>query len=207
MNVDTLITEFDSALRTVFTTARSTRPVPGDALPDAELSDAERQTTAALMRVNHVGEICAQALYQGQALTSRDPDIRDALRQAAAEETEHLAWTEQRINELGGRKSLLNPLWYSGALAIGMLAGRFGDKWNLGFLAETERQVEAHLNGHLDRVAPQDEKSKAILQQMKIDEVNHANTALALGGKELPFPVKGLMKLSAKVMTKTAYRI
>lgn len=207
MNVDTLITEFDSALRTVFTTARSTRPVPGDELPDAELSDAERQTTAALMRVNHVGEICAQALYQGQALTSRDPDIRDALRQAAAEETEHLAWTEQRINELGGRKSLLNPLWYSGALAIGMLAGRFGDKWNLGFLAETERQVEAHLNGHLDRVAPQDEKSKAILQQMKIDEVNHANTALALGGKELPFPVKGLMKLSAKVMTKTAYRI
>lgn len=207
MNVDTLITEFDSALRTVFTTARSTRPVPGDALPDAELSDAERQTTAALMRVNHVGEICAQALYQGQALTSRDPDIRDALRQAAAEETEHLAWTEQRINELGGRKSLLNPLWYGGALAIGMLAGRFGDKWNLGFLAETERQVEAHLNGHLDRVAPQDEKSKAILQQMKIDEVNHANTALALGGKELPFPVKGLMKLSAKVMTKTAYRI
>lgn len=207
MNVDTLITEFDSALRTVFTTARSTRPVPGDALPDAELSDAERQTTAALMRVNHVGEICAQALYQGQALTSRNPDIRDALRQAAAEETEHLAWTEQRINELGGRKSLLNPLWYSGALAIGMLAGRFGDKWNLGFLAETERQVEAHLNGHLDRVAPQDEKSKAILQQMKIDEVNHANTALALGGKELPFPVKGLMKLSAKVMTKTAYRI
>ena len=207
MNVDTLITEFDSALRTVFTTARSTRPVPGDALPDAELSDAERQTTAALMRVNHVGEICAQALYQGQALTSRDPDIRDALRQAAAEETEHLAWTEQRINELGGRKSLLNPLWYSGALAIGMLAGRFGDKWNLGFLAETERQVEAHLNGHLDRVAPQDEKSKAILQQMKIDEVNHANTALALGGQELPFPVKGLMKLSAKVMTKTAYRI
>ena len=207
MNVDTLITEFDSALRTVFTTARSTRPVPGDALPDAELSDAERQTTAALMRVNHVGEICAQALYQGQALTSRDPEIRDALRQAAAEETEHLAWTEQRINELGGRKSLLNPLWYGGALAIGMLAGRFGDKWNLGFLAETERQVEAHLNGHLDRVAPQDEKSKAILQQMKIDEVNHANTALALGGKELPFPVKGLMKLSAKVMTKTAYRI
>ena len=207
MNVDTLITEFDSALRTVFTTARSTRPVPGDALPDAELSDAERQTTAALMRVNHVGEICAQALYQGQALTSRDPDIRDALRQAAAEETEHLAWTEQRINELGGRKSLLNPLWYGGALAIGMLAGRFGDKWNLGFLAETERQVEAHLNGHLDRVAPQDEKSKAILQQMKIDEVNHANTALALGGKELPFPVKGLMKLSAKVMTKTSYRI
>ncbi len=207
MNVDTLITEFDSALRTVFTTARSTRPVPGDALPDAELSDAERQTTAALMRVNHVGEICAQALYQGQALTSRDPEIRDALRQAAAEETEHLAWTEQRINELGGRKSLLNPLWYGGALAIGMLAGRFGDKWNLGFLAETERQVEAHLNGHLDRVAPQDEKSKAILQQMKIDEVNHANTALALGGQELPFPVKGLMKLSAKVMTKTAYRI
>lgn len=207
MNVDTLITEFDSALRTVFSTARSTRPVPGDELPDVELSDAERQTTAALMRVNHVGEICAQALYQGQALTSRDPDIRDALRQAAAEETEHLAWTEQRINELGGRKSLLNPLWYSGALAIGMLAGRFGDKWNLGFLAETERQVEAHLNGHLDRVAPQDEKSKAILQQMKIDEVNHANTALALGGKELPFPVKGLMKLSAKVMTKTAYRV
>lgn len=201
--MDRYICEFDAALRTVFAQARSVRPTPGAELPEPELTAEQRHEAAVLMRINHVGEICAQALYQGQAITSTDQGIRDALRQAAAEETEHLAWTEQRIQELGGRKSLLNPLWYGGALAIGMLAGRFGDKWNLGFLAETERQVEAHLDSHLDRVAAHDAKSIAILEQMKADEIAHAETALALGGQELPRPVKGLMKLASRVMTGT----
>lgn len=205
--IDALILQFDRALRTVFAPARSVRPVPGDELPEASLEDAERRHAAALMRVNHVGEICAQALYQGQAMTSRSPAIRDALRQASDEETEHLAWTERRIAELGGRKSLLNPLWYGGALAIGIAAGRFGDRWNLGFLAETERQVEAHLKSHLDSLPPDDRKSRAIVEQMKADEVEHAETAIRLGGHELPAPVKGLMKLASRVMTRTTYRI
>lgn len=201
------ITHFDRALRTVFAPAHSVRPVPGSELPEAELSEAERAHAAALMRVNHVGEICAQALYQGQALMSRDPSIREALQQASDEETEHLAWTEQRIKELGGRKSLLNPLWYGGALAIGLCAGRFGDRWNLGFLAETERQVEQHLKSHLETLPPQDQRSRAIVAQMKIDEIEHAETAIKLGGEELPAPVRGAMKLASKVMTTLTYRI
>lgn len=204
---DRLIVEFDKGLRTVFAEARSVRPVPGEQLPEAEMNEAERRHVAALMRINHVGEVCAQALYQGQAMTSPTEGIRASLEEAAQEETEHLAWTEQRIRELGGRKSLLNPLWYGGALAIGMAAGRFGDKWNLGFLAETERQVEAHLDSHLDKLPPQDQRSWAILEQMKVDEVKHADTALRLGGAPLPDPVKRLMKLSAKVMTRVAYRV
>lgn len=204
---DRLIVEFDKGLRTVFAEARSVRPVPGAEQPEVEQSPAQRRHTAALMRINHVGEICAQALYQGQALTSRSPEIRASLEEAAHEETEHLAWTEQRIRELGGRKSLLNPLWYAGALGIGMLAGKFGDKWNLGFLAETERQVEAHLDSHLEKMPAQDRRSWEILEQMKVDEVKHAETAVRLGGAPLPEPVKRLMRLSAKVMTRTAYRI
>lgn len=204
---DTLICEFDKALRSVFATAHSRRPVPGDALPEPELTPEQKSEIAALMRVNHCGEICAQALYQGQALTSRDPAIRDALRAAADEETEHLAWTEQRISELGGRKSYLNPLWYGGALAIGVLAGRFGDRWNLGFLVETERQVESHLQSHLDRIPEHDGRSRAIVDQMKDDEIKHAHMALDLGGHELPGPVKGLMKLAGKVMTSVAHRV
>lgn len=204
---DRLIVEFDKGLRTVFATARSVRAVPGGKLPEADMSPEERQHAAALMRINHVGEICAQALYQGQAMTSRNPEIRASLEEAAHEETEHLAWTEQRIKELGGRKSLLNPLWYAGALGIGVLAGKFGDKWNLGFLAETERQVEAHLDSHLEKLPPQDRRSWEIVEQMKVDEIKHADTALRLGGVPLPEPVKALMKLSAKVMTRTAYRV
>ncbi|TAH49871.1 MAG: 2-polyprenyl-3-methyl-6-methoxy-1,4-benzoquinone monooxygenase [Betaproteobacteria bacterium] len=203
--IDQLILEFDRALRTVFAPARSVRPIPGDDLPDAPLEDAERRHAAALMRVNHVGEICAQALYQGQAMMSRNPAIRDALQQASDEETEHLAWTERRIAELGGRKSLLNPLWYGGALAIGMAAGRFGDRWNLGFLAETELQVEAHLKSHLDSLPAHDHKSRAIVEQMKVDEVEHAETAMRLGAHELPRPVKGVMKLASRVMTRATY--
>lgn len=204
---DKLICEFDLALRSVFAPARSQRPVPGNDLPETELTPEQKAEIAALMRVNHCGEICAQALYQGQALTSRDPALRDALRQAAQEETEHLAWTAQRIGELGGRKSWLNPLWYGGALGIGLLAGRFGDRWNLGFLVETERQVESHLQGHLDRIPEHDGRSRRIVEQMQADEVKHANMARDLGAHDLPLPVKALMKLAGRVMTTVAHRI
>lgn len=207
MTFDDFIIQFDKALRTVAAPAATLRPVPGEALPDVAMSDAERAETAALMRVNHCGEICAQALYQGQALTARDAAIRDELQRAAEEETEHLAWTERRIAELGGRKSLLNPLWYAGSLAIGMVAGRAGDRWNLGFLAETERQVEAHLKRHLERVRPDDGRTRAILEQMVEDEVKHAHTATALGGAELPAPVRSGMRWMGRVMTTLAHRI
>lgn len=203
--LDQLIIGFDKALRTVFANANTVRPTPGEQLPEADLSDEEKRHAAALMRVNHCGEICAQALYQGQALMSKDEGIKRALESAAHEETEHLAWTERRIAELGGRKSLLNPVWYTGSLAIGMLAARFGDGVNLGFLAETERQVESHLKSHLDRLPPQDQRSREIVEQMKTDEVAHAETAVRLGAIELPMPVKSAMKATSKVMTGIAY--
>jgi len=205
--MDKAIINFDRALRTVFAPAVSRRPMPGHDLPDMLLDDAERENVAALMRVNHCGEICAQALYQGQSITCKDDVIRRELEQASAEETEHLAWTERRINELGGRRSLLNPLWYAGSLFLGAVAGKLGDRWNLGFLAETERQVEAHLKDHLDRLPVGDEKSRAILEQMKTDECRHAETAIQLGAHELPAVVKGGMKLMSKVMTTVAYRV
>ncbi len=204
-NIDKLIVEFDKALRTLAATPASARPLPGRALGEATLSEAEKRHAAALMRVNHCGEVCAQALYQGQALSCDDAEVTQALAQAAREETEHLAWTEQRVAELGGRLSLLNPLWYAGALALGYAAGRFGTRWNLGFLAETERQVEAHLQGHLERLAPQDAKTRAIVEQMKQDESGHARTAYALGAAELPELVKRAMRLSARVMTGASY--
>ena len=207
MNLDRLITTFDNGLRTLLAPAHSARAVPGETVAEAELSEPERGVAAALMRVNHTGEICAQALYQGQALTARNPDARAALEQAATEETDHLAWTAQRIEELGGRTSLLNPLWYMGSVALGAAAGFLGDKWNLGFLAETERQVEGHLAGHLDRLPPQDEKSRAIVNEMKVDEARHARTAIEHGGAELPAPVKLAMKLGSRLMTRTAYWI
>ena len=207
MSTEQFITEFDRALRTVFATARSQRPVPGAHFPDTPMKEQDKAHICGLMRVNHVGEICAQALYQGQALTSDNPVVRAALRTAADEETEHLAWTEQRIGELGGRKSLLNPLWYAGALSMGLLAGRLGEKWNLGFLAETERQVEAHLDSHLRSLPEQDVRSREIVDQMRIDEIRHAETAVDLGASELPPPVKTAMKLAARVMTWMAYRI
>lgn len=203
--IDTLIPEFDKALRAVFASAPTRRPMPGEGLPEAALSDDEKRHVAALMRVNHCGEICAQALYQGQALSSRDPAVRRELERAAWDETEHLNWTERRIAELGGRKSLLNPLWYAGSLAIGMFAGKCGDAWSLGFLAETERQVEGHLEGHKARLPAQDRKSWEVLEQMKADEIRHAETAHHHGGRELPPPVKLAMKLSSKLMTKLSY--
>lgn len=207
MSPDRVITEFDRALRTVFAPARSVRPVPGDAQPEAGLNADQRRHVVGLMRVNHCGEICAQALYQGQALTSRDPAVREALRSAADEETEHLAWTERRIAELGGRKSLFNPAWYVGSLTLGLLAGALGDKWSLGFLAETERQVEVHLDGHLLSLPEDDSRSRAIVDQMRLDEIQHAETAVRYGAAELPGLAKAAMKLMAKVMTGTAYRL
>ena len=205
MSIDQIILEFDRALRTVFAPAKTQRTTPGEQFPNAELSEAEKRQVIGLMRINHCGEICAQALYQGQALTSRDPAIRDALRSAADEETEHLAWTEQRIKELGGRKSVLNPLWYVGSLSLGVLAGKLGDRWNLGFLAETERQVESHLDSHLRVLPEQDQRSREIVDQMRIDEIGHAETAIRLGAAELPELAKSAMRLSAKVMTRTVY--
>lgn len=207
MSADRWILEFDRALRTLATAARSVRATPGAELPDVPLSDAEKRHVVGLMRVNHCGEVCAQALYQGQALTSRDPQVREALRHAADEETEHLAWTEQRIAELGGRKSFLNPLWYVGSLSLGVFAGVLGDKWNLGFLAETERQVEAHLDSHLEALPAQDQRSRAIVDQMRLDEIKHAETAVDFGAADLPAPVRLAMKLTGQIMTRTAYRI
>ena len=202
-----LIPEFDKALRAVFAKAPTRRPMPGAQLPEAELSATEKSHVAALMRVNHCGEICAQALYQGQALASRNPLVRRELEIAAWEETEHLNWTETRIAELGGRKSLLNPLWYGSSLAIGAIAGKCGDAWSLGFLAETERQVEGHLEGHKARLPAQDRKSWEVLEQMKLDEMRHAETAIGHGARELPAPVKFAMKLSSRLMTRLSYWI
>ncbi|UJP06102.1 MAG: 2-polyprenyl-3-methyl-6-methoxy-1,4-benzoquinone monooxygenase [Nitrosomonas sp.] len=207
ITIDKLIIGFDSALRTLTTPAQTVRSVPGSDLPEHELTETEKQLTCALMRVNHVGEVCAQALYQGQGLTARNQDVQQTLMKAAREETEHLAWTERRIAELGGRKSLLNPLWYGSSFTIGVVAGILGDKWNLGFLAETENQVGAHLESHLERLPANDAKSRAIVTQMKIDEASHATMALSHGATELPLPVKFAMKLSSQVMTKTAYWI
>lgn len=205
LNLDNLIVEFDKGLRTLFSQAHSVRSHPDAGMTEMELSDSEKNKAAALMRVNHCGEICAQALYQGQALTARDPQVQRKLGEAAQEETEHLAWTAQRVHELGGHVSVLNPVWYTSSLAIGAVAGLLGDKWNLGFLAETERQVGAHLQSHLDRLPEKDTKSRAVVQQMYVDETQHAEMALSLGAAELPLPVKLAMQLSGKVMTRTAY--
>jgi len=205
LNLDRLIVEFDKGLRTLFSEAHSLRPHPDAKIPDADMNDAEKKQAAALMRVNHSGEVCAQALYQGQAMTARDPAVQQSLQQAAQEETEHLAWTASRVHELGGHLSVLNPFWYTGSLAIGAVAGLLGDKWNLGFLAETERQVGQHLQSHLDSLPPQDAKSRAIVAQMYTDETGHADMAAALGGADLPRPVQLAMKLNGKVMTGTSY--
>lgn len=202
---DSLIIHFDKALRTVFAPAVSRRPDPASGLPEGELSAAEKRHAAGLMRVNHSGEVCAQALYQGQSLTARNAEAARALSAASDEETEHLAWCERRLAELGSRKSLLNPLWYAGSFGLGVLAGTLGDRWNLGFLAETERQVEGHLDGHLRSLPEQDAKSRAVVEQMKADEVRHAEMAIAHGGADLPMPVKLAMKISSKLMTRTAY--
>ena len=203
---DRFIHGLDQALRTSLGPASSAaRANPAAAIPEITLSAAERALAGRLMRVNHAGEISAQALYQGQALTAHLPTVRDKMEQAASEENDHLAWTEERIRELGTHTSVLGPLWYAGSFAIGALAGLAGDKWSLGFVAETEHQVVRHLDGHLARLPEHDAKSRAILEQMRTEETQHATAALAAGGAALPEPVRRLMALTSKVMTKTAY--
>jgi ubiquinone biosynthesis monooxygenase Coq7 len=209
---DAWILALDQALRTLWPPPRAqgrpcARPMPGAQLPDAQLSDRQRRHAAGLMRVNHSGEICAQALYQGQALLSAEPALTAILRQAAEEEAEHLDWSAQRIDALGGRVSGLNPLWYGGAFAMGLIAGASGRRWNLGFLAETERQVEAHLDDHLARWPAADPKSRAVLEQMRADEMRHADRAEKGGAAALPWPLRQAMRASAGVMTRLAYWI
>lgn len=204
---DALIAEFDRGLRTLWGTPHTGRPSPSQGVAEGELQPGERRHAAALMRVNHSGEVCAQALYQGQALATRNQDLRSALSQAADEEADHLEWSRGRISELGGRTSLLNPLWYAGSLAMGLVAGRLDDAWNLGFLAETENQVEAHLQGHLDRLGQQDTKTRAVIEAMRQDEAGHAQNARDLGARELPQPVKRAMRCAARIMTTAAYRL
>lgn len=204
--LDHLIANFDQALRTVFGQPQVTgRAAPDDSAVEGELDAKERQESARLMRINHTGEVCAQALYQGQALTARLDNVRESMEQAAREENDHLAWCERRVHALNSHTSYLNPFFYAGSFALGALAGALGDKWSLGFVAETERQVVRHLDDHLIRMAPQDQKSRAILEQMKIDELHHGTTALEAGGTELPGPIKQLMQAMSKVMTGTTY--
>lgn len=205
--MDRLLGAADSALKTLFARPRAARAcpvVPGD---ETHLQAGDRRHAAALMRVNHVGEVCAQALYTAQALSTRDPALRRHFQKAASEETDHLAWTAERLKELDARPSLLNPLWYAGAFGLGLVAGRLGDRISLGFVVETERQVEAHLQSHLDRLPAGDHASRAIVVQMKEDEAAHAAQALQAGGIELPTPAKALMRAAAKVMTTTAHYI
>jgi ubiquinone biosynthesis monooxygenase Coq7 len=205
--LDRVIREFDRALRAVAGVTAAGRPSPADTVAETELDEGARAHAAALMRVNHVGEVCAQALYQGQALTARDPRARAALERAAYEEEDHLAWSAERIRELRDRPSLLNPVWYAGSLVMGAAAGALGDKWNLAFLAETERQVEEHLSGHLRALPREDQRTRVLVEAMRADEARHRATALKLGAAELPAPVKLAMRLASKVMTTVAYRV
>ena len=202
--MDTLINAADKALRTLFANTRASRPGPTLAAQTSELAAPEKALSGALMRVNHVGEVCAQALYAAQALTTQDPALRRHFVAASQEESDHLAWTRQRLDELGARPSLLNPFWYAGAFGLGLLAGRLGDRVSLGFVVETERQVEAHLASHLEKLPQSDHESRAIVAQMKVDEARHALEAKGAGAIELPLPVRALMSAAAKVMTSTA---
>lgn len=205
--MDPIFGAIDGALRTLFATPHASRPCPVVPADETHLGTQERHHAAALMRVNHVGEVCAQALYTAQALATPNANLRQHFQQAAREETDHLAWTKQRLDELGARPSLLNPLWYAGAFGLGLLAGRLGDPVSLGFVVETERQVEAHLQSHLERLPAGDHASRAIVVQMKDDESLHARQAQQAGAMELPLPARLLMKAAAKVMTTTAHYI
>lgn len=205
--LDPLVIGFDRALRTLAGLATTQRPVPGGSINEAALTPEEARHAAGLMRVNHTGEVCAQALYSAQALVARDPAIKRQFAQAAREEEEHLAWTQARLAELDERTSLLNPLWYTGALAIGIAAGLASDRVNLGFVVETERQVEEHLTVHMDRLPAADGRSRAIVEQMRDDEARHGAMAMAAGAVDLPFPVRLLMRAAADVMRTVAYRI
>lgn len=204
--IDRLMMNFDTGLRTVFGKPILTeRPNPAADIPEAELTEQERDLAGRLMRINHAGEVSAQGLYQGQALTARLPEIRDKMERAALEENDHLEWCERRAKEMGTHVSLLNPVWYIGSLSIGALAGLAGDKWSLGFVVETEHQVVKHLDEHIAQLPDYDRKTHAILEQMKEDEAHHADMAQAAGGAAFPAPIKHLMQLTSKIMTKTAY--
>ncbi len=204
--IDQLVMNFDQAVRTLAGRPLVTeRPDPARDVGEGELGEAEKTESMRLMRVNHSGEVAAQALYQGQALTAKLPEVRKRMERAAAEENDHLDWCEKRVHALGGHLSYLNPLWYTGSFAIGATAGLAGDKWSLGFVAETERQVVEHLDEHLKKISPEDRKSRAVLEQMKIDEAHHGELAKAAGGVELPAPVKALMGVTSGIMTGMAY--
>ncbi|WP_348699085.1 2-polyprenyl-3-methyl-6-methoxy-1,4-benzoquinone monooxygenase [Duganella fentianensis] len=205
--IDRFISGADKALRVITGVASASRPTPAQHIPDAEMSDAERRHSAGLMRVNHVGEVCAQALYNSQGRFAKTDEIRAQFEQAGREEEDHLAWTAQRLDELGSHISVLNPLFYAGAYALGTVAAVIGDSTSLGFVVETERQVEAHLQSHLDKLPEQDAKSRAIVDQMRIDEIEHGAAAQALGASNTPAPVQAVMAVMGKVMTSTAYYI
>ncbi|MBU3591421.1 2-polyprenyl-3-methyl-6-methoxy-1,4-benzoquinone monooxygenase [Polynucleobacter sp. 78F-HAINBA] len=206
--IDRFIIEFDTALRSVVGGAHAHRPTPGSDVQSTALLDVkEREHAAGLMRVNHVGEVCAQALYQSQKLVARNPEIRQMLDHSGQEEMDHLAWCETRLQELGSHTSYLNPIWYAGSFVIGLAAGLAGDKWSLGFVAETEKQVENHLESHLKKLPAEDERSRAIVDQMRVDEIEHGQAAISAGGAVLPEPIQKLMQAMSKVMTSTAYKI
>ena len=206
--IDRFIAEFDTALRSVVGGAHSRRPTPGsNEISNANLDVAQRKHAAGLMRVNHVGEVCAQALYQSQKMLARNPQIQVMLEHSGQEEMDHLAWCETRLQELGSHPSYLNPFWYVGSFAIGMIAGLAGDRWSLGFVAETEKQVENHLESHLEKLPQEDLRSRAIVDQMRIDEIEHGQAALHAGGVALPEPIQKVMQGISKIMTTAAYRI
>ena len=204
--LDKLLVTFDTTVRTLFGQPKITeRPNPAKNIEESDMDEKIRDHTARLMRINHTGEVCAQALYQGQALTAKLPEVRANMERAAAEENDHLDWCENRLRELDSRTSYLNPFWYAGSFAIGALAGIAGDKWSLGFVGETERQVEGHLDSHLQQIPESDQKTRAILEQMKTDEIQHGESAMHAGGAELPKPIKEAMKATSKLMTGTVY--
>ncbi len=205
--VDDLLIQFDVGLRTLFAKPVSQRANPANNEPEVVLSPSEARHSAALMRINHVGEVCAQALYAGQALTGRKAEVREKMREAAAEEIDHLAWCNERLDSLGSHTSYLNPFWFAGSFALGVTAGLIGDRWSLGFVAETENQVVRHLDSHLKELSKHDLQSRAIVAQMREDEAAHATTAIASGASELPVPIKWAMKAMSKVMTSIAYYV
>ena len=206
--IDQVMMNLDTGMRTLFGRPKITeRPNPAENIKETDLSEAERELVGRLMRINHSGEVAAQGLYQGQALTAKLPKVRDKMQRAAEEENDHLDWCEHRVIEMGTHLSYLNPVWYAGSVAIGAIAGLAGDKWSLGFVTETENQVVRHLDSHLDQITTKDQKTRAILEQMKEDEMSHATIALNAGGAPLPTPVKTLMGLTSKIMTKIAFRL
>ena len=206
--IDRFIIGIDSALRMATgQTGEARRENPAESVPEIVMDDEHRRHAAGLMRINHAGEVCAQALYAGQAVTARNPDVQAEMQKAANEEIDHLGWCKERLDELQSKPSLLDPFWYAGSFAIGAAAGLAGDGWSLGFLKETEKQVEAHLEGHLEKLPPEDARSRAILDQMKIDEAKHAQMAEDSGARDLPPPIRRLMKLTASAMKAVAYRV